>query len=606
MTGLTTIAMFSFGQLLIPGLLIFLFLAVMLMLKVFLNRYQKIPPNQVAVIYGKGTKIAATAEGGAAGQIQGCKVVSGGGVFVWPVFQEIQFMDTAIFQMPLHETNIPNKDNVKITVGGVAACKISNTPEDLQNAAMSFLGKTQEQIEKIVSNILIGHLRSIIGKLDIDGVLRDRDKFNKMVVEESTKELKQMGIQVVTLVIQEVNDEHGYIDALGRKTVAEAVSSANIMVAQAEARTVKEVSTAKKDASIVEAQNAVAVAEAGKNRDVQIAEFKVQSDTKKAQADQALAIAAAAQQKTLKVAEAERDAAAAEAQIAVQEKEALRKEKELIVEVIKPAEAHRNAAVITADGQRQASVISADAKKQTDVITAEGSKQAAVLSAEAAKEVAVRKADGEAQAARLLGEGEAAKTLATMNAQAEGTKATLLAKAEGDKANLLAQAEGAAAQKGKVLLAEAEGQAALKGKVLEAEAEGTRKLAEALKLMTTDAKLILVLDRMPILLDHGGDALAKALNSVFGPVAAGLANIDSISITDIGGTGRGLNQVGMLVPTIVSDFIKGCKAQGVDIEGVLKKVGMNPSALIKLLEATPVAPAPEAEAEAPAGGGKKK
>ena len=219
------------GQYLIPGLIILFFFAVIIILKVMVGRYQKIPPNKVAIIYGRGTKVSGE------GQIQGCKVVSGGGVLVWPVFQEIDFMDTAAFKMAINEANIPNKDNVKINVGGVAVCKISTTPEDLQNAAMSFLGQKQEQIQETISSLLIGHLRSIIGKLDIDSILRDRDAFNKMVVNESTPELKRMGIQIVTLVIQEVSDGHGYIDALGEKTVAEAKRDAKIKVAQAEAET---------------------------------------------------------------------------------------------------------------------------------------------------------------------------------------------------------------------------------------------------------------------------------------------------------------------------------------------------------------------------------
>jgi hypothetical protein len=91
------------------------------------------------------------------------------------------------------------------------------------------------------------------------------------------------------------------------------------------------------------------------------------------------------------------------------------------------------------------------------------------------------------------------------------------------------------------------------------------------------------------LLDHGGDAFAKALSAVFGPVAAGIANVDHISITDIGGTGRGLNQVGNLVPQIVTDTIMALKAKGVDVEELLKKVGANPAGLMQLLAAAPAA-----------------
>ena len=81
---------------------------------------------------------------------------------------------------------------------------------------------------------------------------------------------------------------------------------------------------------------------------------------------------------------------------------------------------------------------------------------------------------------------------------------------------MIAQADG----KKSALLAEAEGEAAKKGKVLLAEAEGTQKLAEALAQMTESAKLILILDRLPVLLDRSGDAMSKVAQAIFQSVAA--------------------------------------------------------------------------------------
>jgi flotillin len=527
------IAEISVGQFMIPGLVIFIFIAFLLAVKVMVSRYQKIPPNKVAIIYGRGTNVAG------AGQIQGCKVVSGGGVLVWPVVQAIDFMDTAVFNMPIHETNIPNRENVKITVGGFAACKISTLPEDLQSAAMSFLGQGEDAIQGTISSLLIGHLRSIIGKLNIDEILRDRDAFNKMVVSETAPELKKMGIQIVSLVIKDVVDEHGYIDALGQRAVAEAKRDANIKVAEAEAETKKKVSTAQKEAAIVEAQNAVAVAEAEKNRDVQKATFKAAADTELAKANQALAIATAAQQQTLMVAEADRDAARAAAQIKVQTKEAERKQQELVATVIRPAEAQKQAAVITAEGE----------------------KQAAILTAEAAKEVAVRTAEGRAEAAAALGKGEAAQTLAMANAKAEGEAAITL----------------------KALLAQAEGDAALKGKVLLAEAEGTLKLAEAYDKLTDSGRLIYILQNIVPLVTASGDAGAKIMEAMFKPVAEGLGNIKQINITDIGGTGRGVNQIASVVPDTVFNVLAGLKARGINLDELLAKVGINAEGLKKML-----------------------
>lgn len=539
----------SLGGFLIPALMIMFFFAFVFMIKALASRYQKIPPNKVAIIYGKGAKASA-----GQGQISGCKVVSGGGVLVWPVIQEIAFMDTAVFKMTIQETGIPNKDNVPISIKGVAVCKISTKPEDLQSAAASFLNRSQEEIEDTISSTLIGHVRSIIAKLDIGGILRERDEFNKMVVKESTEEIKRMGIEIVTLVIQEVTDDEGYIESLGKKTVAQAKRDADILVAEAEAETAKKVSTAKKEAAIVEADNAVLQAEAEKNRDIKRAEFKRDADTKKAAGDTALAIALAAQQQTLRVAEAERDGAGIEAQIKVQEKEARRTEQELVATVIRPAEAARQAAVIRAEGEKAASI----------------------LNAEAAKQVAINQAEGQSEAAKRIGEGQAAQTLCTLNAQATGeaniTKLALLAKAEGD--------------------------AAQKGLVLKAEAEGTEALAKALAQMTDAAKLILILDRLPNLLDRGGDAAAKVMQGVFGPVAAGLSNIDKITITDIGGTGRGVSQMGNIVPEVVFNFLAGMKARGVDVAALVSKAGINVEELIKTIGLDTVHEKPAVKPEA--------
>ena len=126
--------------------------------------------------------------------------------------------------------------------------------------------KSAGQVQETIKSLLIGHLRSIIGKLNIDEILRDRDAFNKMVVGETAPELKKMGIQVVSLVIQDVADQHGYIDALGKRAVAEAVRDAEIKVAQAKSQSAQQVSTAEREAAIVQAANAVAVAEAEKDR----------------------------------------------------------------------------------------------------------------------------------------------------------------------------------------------------------------------------------------------------------------------------------------------------------------------------------------------------
>jgi flotillin len=385
----------SSGQAMIAGMILLIAVAFVVVVWAMASRYKKIPPNQVGIFYGRKYKYL-----DADGKLQhrGFRVVAGGGALLWPIIEHFQLMSTGVSQVEIDEHDIPNKDNVKISARGVATYKIETTQESLHNAAAAFLGKTEDELARIVRNILQGHLRSIIGKLNISEILRDRDAFNKKVVEESTEELRRLGIQIITLVIQEVTDEFHYIDALGKQSVAEAIRDANIKTAQAEAETKKKVSDATREADIQVASNAVQVAQAERDRDVKKAQFKTIADTERAKAEQAFGIALAEQEKTLKVRQAERDAAEKEAQIEVQCKEAARKEQELDATVVKLAQANRT--------------------KQ--VIDAEAAKQVAVTNAEAAKEAAIRRAEGERQARVYEGEGEASKTKAVMLAQAEG------------------------------------------------------------------------------------------------------------------------------------------------------------------------------------------
>lgn len=501
------------GNLTIPIMIILLALAFVLVMRVMASRYKKIPPNAVGIFYGRKYKFRDPATG--KDQILGFRVVGGGGRIVLPFVESYQEMSTAAFQTEIDEAGIPNKDNVKVNVRGVATCKISAVPEDLVNAAQAFLGKSNDEIRLFVQNILKGHLRSIIGKLNIDSLLRERDAFNRQVVEESAGELRRLGIQIITLVIQEVNDEYGYIDALGKRAVAEAVRDANIKVAEADRDAEIKVSTAQKEAATVRAGNEAMIAQAEMERDVKRAEFKVKTDSKQAEANKALDIALADQERTLRVKQAERDAAEREAQIKVQEMEAMRKEKELEATVVRQA-----------DAERQRRVIEAEATKQQKILEAEGEMMRMM-----------REAEGRKNADTLMGEGEAAKTRAT----------------------LLALAEGEAAKKKQALLAEA---------------EGTSQLAAALAKMTTDAKLILVLDRLPVLFDRGGDALSKVAESVFSSVAAPLGNIDRVEIVDMG-NGRGLDQMSSVVPNTVFKTLAAAKAQGIDVSKLLSYLGVD-------------------------------
>lgn len=533
----------AFAGMLIPGVIFLVFVAFIALVAAVAHRYKKIAPGTAGIFYGKKYKQIDPRDNQE--KILGFKVVPGGGKIVWPIVENYQELNTSAFQIPIEEKRIPNKDNVPITVKGVATCKISTLPADLMSAAENFLGKKQQEISVIVQNIVIGHLRSIIATMDINELLRQRDDFNQKVITESQVELKRLGMEI-SLVIQEINDEEGYIDALGKQAVAEAIANAEIKTAQAKQKKDIEVSNADKAAKTVIAENDALVSEAQKKTSVLKATYKAEVAKQDAVAEQAGPIEQAAQEQTLRVAQADRDAAAAQAGIAVELKRAEQTEKALIVTVIKPAEAEKQKLAIVAEGEKSRTIINAEAAADAAVKTAEGSAQAMIKTATAAK-----------TAAELAGQGEGAKTQATQEGEAAGKKA--------------------------LLLAQAEGEAQIKKLFLLAEAEGTLKLAEALAALDQTGKLMQILDKLPAIMKDGGDAFAKIAAEIFAPIAAGMANIDSINVVDFGGNGNGINKIAGIVPTTVAEAFAKMKAMGLNPEKLLKMLGIDPSALSNLL-----------------------
>jgi flotillin len=257
-------------------------------------------------------------------------------------------------------------------------------------------------------------------------------------------------------------------------------------------------------------------------------------------------------------------------------KEADRKEKELIATQIRPAEAQREASVIAAEGEARANVQRAEGEAKGARLRAEGQRDAQIAMADAQK-------------AKLTAEGEGAANADRAQRQAAG-------EGEGAAIRARGEAEGSAIRaKG---LAEGE---AIKAKLL-AEAEGIRKKAEAYKALDRAATIQLILEKSPEIIDELGQAAREA----FGPFAelgkgigTGLGNIDKVNIVDLGGNGKdGNGAVGrfaMTVPDVLFGTIAKMKTLGIDVESILKKVGIDPSHLNELLgEDTPAEAAPAA------------
>jgi len=309
------------------------------------------------------------------------------------------------------EQSVPTNDFVNVNVDAVAKVRIEPTEEGIKLAAKNFLNKDQDQITQDLQDSLQGNMREIIGTLTLKEINTDRDSFSDQVMEKASKDMKKLGIEIVSCNIQNITDENGLIKDLGADNTARIKKDASIAKAQAErdiAIAQAEADKASNDARVL-AQTEIAQ----KNNELEIrkAELKKESDSKRAEADAAYEIQNQEQQKTVQT-------ATVNAQIAKTEREAELKTKEVAVmqqtleaEINKKADAERYAVEQKASADLARRQREAEAKKYEQEKEAEARK----AQAEAEKYAMLQEAEG----IKAKGEAEAAAIQAKGIAEAE-------------------------------------------------------------------------------------------------------------------------------------------------------------------------------------------
>ena len=179
-----------------------------------LRLYKRCPSNKILVIYGKTGRGAA-------------KCVHGGAAFVWPLFQASSFLDLEPFVVPIDLTSALSQENIRVSVPTTVTAAISNEPGIMENAAIRLLGLTREQIQSQAQDIILGQMRAVIATMKIDDINRDRQAFMAKVNEAVAVELEKIGLAVINVNIKDIEDESGYLKAMGRKAAAEAINQAN-------------------------------------------------------------------------------------------------------------------------------------------------------------------------------------------------------------------------------------------------------------------------------------------------------------------------------------------------------------------------------------------
>ena len=372
----------------------------------FARNYIKVPPSTVAILYGR--KHVITDEKGNRSTV-GFRVVRGGAALRVPVLEQVEYLSLNIISIPLKISRAYTKEGVPVTVEAVANVKIAGDDMSLRGAAERFLGMSTDKIKEVIFQTLEGHLRAILGTLTVEEINADRQAFAQKMTDEAAVDLKKMGVNIDILTIQQISDEQGYLDALGKKRTAEVKRDAIIGEALAQRDAMIKSATADQEGKTKRYEADVTIAQSLRDKTSRQAEFDAAVKAKQAEAEQAGPLATAIARQKVTEQETRIDQVRKQQEVLVQEQEAARRQNELLATVVKPAEAERQAAILRAEGEKQATITRAEAtQKQLEFQGA-----------------------GEASKIERIGKAEAAKVLAVGEAEAEVIKKKLLAEAEG-------------------------------------------------------------------------------------------------------------------------------------------------------------------------------
>ncbi len=372
----------------------------------FARNYIKVPPSMVAIFYGR--KHSLVDEKGTRSTL-GFRVVRGGAALRIPVLEQVEYLSLNIMSIQLKIQRAYTKEGVPVTVEAVANVKIAGDDMSLRSAAERFLGMRADEIKGVIFQTLEGHLRAILGTLTVEEINADRSAFAQKMTDEAAVDLKKMGVSIDILTIQQISDEQGYLDALGKKRTAEVKRDAVIGEAQAQRDAMIKSATADQEGKTKRYEADVAIAQSLRDKETRQAEFDAVVKAKKAESEQAGPLATAIARQKVTEQETRIEQVRKQQEVLVQEQEAARKEKELQATVVNPAEAERQAAILRAEGEKQGTIIRAEATQKE--LEFEGA--------------------GEAAKIEKIGRAEAAKVLAVGEAEAEVIKKKMLAEAEG-------------------------------------------------------------------------------------------------------------------------------------------------------------------------------
>jgi flotillin len=454
--------------------------AVVFFYALFRAMWRVAEPNEALIISGFRHP---PAEG--VGESMGFKIITGKGVLVIPGVQKVRNLSLDANETELNITCVTTQ-GIPVTVKAVVIYKVGDDFASISNAARRFLDKHPEELEQKIRYVFEGHLRSIVGGLTVEQMIREREALTEATRRHSGEEMQKLGLVIDSLQIKEIDDTTGYIKNLAAPHTAEVQKQARIAQAVA-------------DREATEQEQVAEALKASARRDAEIkkAAYQAEVDGAQKQAEQAGPLAdQVARQKVVVE------------QTKVAELEAQRTEQQLQAEVRKPADAEAYKQRTLAQAERDARISRAEAQAKETELAATANANRTKIEAEA-----------EAGKIRVEAAAQASSIEATGKAQATSTEARGLAEAKAREAAGLAEAKAIEAR--------------AKALAVNQDAVIAQQLAEqAVNIVAAAAKPVGDIDNLVVL--NGTEGVQDA---VMGSIAKGFAAIQALrnNLTGSGG-----------------------------------------------------------------------
>jgi len=401
---------FNFLTILSISIGIVLVVVLFLFISVFVSRYVKVGPDEALIVSGRKKRLPN-------GEVVGFRIVKGGATFVIPVLEVAKTISLRIMPLDVNSSAYTSQ-GVQVSVDGVAQVKIDSSEEAIATAAEQFLSLKEDEIRRIATQTLEGHLRSIVGNLTVEEINQNRDAFAQKVQELAASDLANMGLKIISFTIREISDKNGYLESLGKAQIARVQRDA--VIGQAEAKRDADIKSAEamQEGQIAKYLAETRIAESNRDKEIKIAEYQASINERKAEADLSYDKKKYIIQQDIEKEAMQVEIVKKQKEIELNEQEVLRKEKELDAMVRKPAEAEKFRTEIQAEADRirrlkEAEAVSysikAESLAKAEAKKAEGLAQAEVIKASGLAEAEIIKAKGEAEAAAMMKKAEAYK-----------------------------------------------------------------------------------------------------------------------------------------------------------------------------------------------------